>query len=143
MGDKLKSLGGFTLIEMLVIVALFGIFASASIPVLASSMSKVETVADKISDRKAMEAAAVQGSVPTLVPGSTEIPNVTGVVDPESVGNSGQVYTGVTDSGLNVVVTFSGADGIVAETDMKNIIRILKANGIKLTNATENAGSVQ
>jgi type IV pilus assembly protein PilA len=60
LNQKLKKNSGFTLIEMLVVVAIIAILVVVSIPVVGSSLDKAKTATDDANMRAAKAAATVE-----------------------------------------------------------------------------------
>ncbi len=56
---KLKKTGGFTLIEMLIVVAIIAILVAVSIPMVANSLDKAKEATDTANERSAKSAALV------------------------------------------------------------------------------------
>lgn len=59
LSKKLKKTGGFTLIEMLIVVAIIAILVAVSIPMVNSSLNKARTATDDANERAAKGAALV------------------------------------------------------------------------------------
>lgn len=57
LSKKLKKTGGFTLIEMLIVVAIIAILVMVSIPLVNSSLDKARTATDDANERAAKAAA--------------------------------------------------------------------------------------
>lgn len=57
LSKKLKKTGGFTLIEMLIVVAIIAILVAVSIPMVNSSLDKARTATDDANERAAKAAA--------------------------------------------------------------------------------------
>lgn len=60
LSKKLKKSGGFTLIEMLIVVAIIAILVAVSIPLVSSSLEKARTATDQANERAAKSAAMIQ-----------------------------------------------------------------------------------
>lgn len=56
---KLKKTGGFTLIEMLIVVAIIAILVAVSIPMVSSSLDKAKNATDDANERAAKAAAMI------------------------------------------------------------------------------------
>ena len=57
LSKKLKKTGGFTLIEMLIVVAIIAILVAVSIPMVGNSLDKARTATDDANERAAKGAA--------------------------------------------------------------------------------------
>ena len=57
---KLKNQGGFTLVEMLIVVAIIAILIAVSIPMINSSLEKAREAVDDANARDAISLAAVK-----------------------------------------------------------------------------------
>lgn len=60
LSKKLKKTGGFTLIEMLIVVAIIAILVAVSIPMVKSSLDKAKKATDDANERAAKGAAVAE-----------------------------------------------------------------------------------
>lgn len=60
LSKKLKKAGGFTLIEMLIVVAIIAILVAVSIPMVGTSLEKARVSTDAANERAAKGAALVE-----------------------------------------------------------------------------------
>lgn len=60
LSKKLKKTGGFTLIEMLIVVAIIAILVAVSIPLVSSSLDKARKATDAANERAAKAAAVIE-----------------------------------------------------------------------------------
>lgn len=60
LSKKMKKTGGFTLIEMLIVVAIIAILVVVSIPMVSSSLDKAKQATDDANERAAKAAALIQ-----------------------------------------------------------------------------------
>ena len=60
LSKKLKKSGGFTLIEMLIVVAIIAILVAVSIPMVNTSLEKARIATDQANERAAKAAAMIQ-----------------------------------------------------------------------------------
>lgn len=58
--ERLKKSGGFTLIEMLIVVAIIAILVAVSIPMVSSNLDKAKEATDKANERAAKAAAMIE-----------------------------------------------------------------------------------
>lgn len=59
LSKKLKKSGGFTLIEMLIVVAIIAILIAVSIPLVSGALEKARTATDAANERAAKAAAVI------------------------------------------------------------------------------------
>ena len=59
LSKKLKKSGGFTLIEMLIVVAIIAILIAVSIPLVSGSLNKARKATDAANERAAKAAAII------------------------------------------------------------------------------------
>lgn len=72
LSKKLKKTGGFTLIEMLIVVAIIAILVMVSIPLVSNSLDKAKTATDDANLRAAKAAALAEYMLSEEDPGTTE-----------------------------------------------------------------------
>lgn len=60
LSKKLKKTGGFTLIEMLIVVAIIAILVAVSIPMVTNSLDKARKATDAANERAAKAAAVIE-----------------------------------------------------------------------------------
>ncbi|MEG2989577.1 MAG: prepilin-type N-terminal cleavage/methylation domain-containing protein, partial [Oscillospiraceae bacterium] len=71
--QKIKSKKGFTLAELLIVIAIIGVLVAIAIPVFGSQLTKANTAVDDANKRSAQSMATVEymlaasGSKPTTV----------------------------------------------------------------------------
>lgn len=73
LAKKLKKTGGFTLVEMLIVVAIIAILVAVSIPMVNSSLNKARTATDDANERAAKGAALVTFMGTEPVPSTAKV----------------------------------------------------------------------
>ena len=66
LAKKLKKTGGFTLIEMLIVVAIIAILVAVSIPMVGASLDKARKATDDANERAAKTVAMLSAAEGTL-----------------------------------------------------------------------------
>ena len=69
---KLRTSGGFTLIEMLIVVAIIAILIAVSIPLVGNALERAKAATDAANERAAKAAMTIMYLNKTVNPGDTE-----------------------------------------------------------------------
>ncbi len=108
---KLRRDGGFTLVEMLIVVAIIAILVAVSIPMVSSSLEKAREAVDRANARDAISLASIEvltADPAKPVPSGTKwayvVTGNTGSLGAEGSGYEG-VSAGVKDEELIVTYT--------------------------------------
>lgn len=73
LSKKLKKTGGFTLIEMLIVVAIIAILVAVSIPMVNASLNKAKIATDDANERAAKAAAVAEFLLTSPTPTTDQI----------------------------------------------------------------------
>ena len=113
---KLKKSGGFTLIEMLIVVAIIAILVAVSIPVVGGSLNKARTATDDANLRAAKAAALIEYMTENTVPETATYyyDANKGVVATSSAGIS--AYGKASGHQNSIVKVVIDADGVATAT---------------------------
>lgn len=98
LSKKLKKTGGFTLIEMLIVVAIIAILVAVSIPMVNASLTKAKVATDDANERAAKAAAIAEyllddtnlGTAKTYCYNADSGKAITPVPDPDNTPDYGQ-----------------------------------------------------
>lgn len=122
---KLKKQGGFTLVEMLIVVAIIAILIAVSIPMVGTALEKSRHAVDQANVRDAM----ALGSILYLDEGDTWTTDTVEYTYAVNAAQQGKLFSGTPDTGYTAVtpectcnghatdsltVTITKADGTVA-----------------------------
>lgn len=94
--EKLKKQGGFTLIEMLIVVAIIAILVAVSIPFIANAMDKTRHATDAANERAAKAEIMVQ----YMAGGDAIIVNSSGTAEDSQTVTAGKAYAYDAQKGL-------------------------------------------
>ena len=95
--EKLRKNGGFTLVEMLIVVAIIAILIAVSIPMVGSALERAREATDQANERAAIGAAETKfltsiGESATLADGSANPNYVTWATDADSGAKTATFY---------------------------------------------------
>lgn len=112
---KLKKTGGFTLIEMLIVVAIIAILIAVSIPVVGGALEKAREATDAANERAAKAAAVIAYLTDdTFVTGSDYYYDAAaGELKPGTTPADGKSYGQCSEHEGKVIVVQVDADGNV------------------------------
>lgn len=112
--NKLKKNGGFTLIEMLIVVAIIAILIAVSIPLVGSALEKARDATDMANERAAKAEAAIY---------------YLGVGDKTLDYGTGDTATMYYDAANGTLLTADEAKTAAAKTDKTKLVPYGKCTG--------------
>ena len=98
---------GFTLVEMLVVIAIIAVLVSIIIPTVSSSTVKAKAAADAANLRSAQAVVSIGLLDGTYKPGDSLSASALGIPDP---GKTGGTFAGSIGSDGSITLTYGGKD---------------------------------
>lgn len=117
LGAKLKKKNGFTLIEMLVVVAIIVILVMVSIPMMVSSLDKAKTATDAANLRAAKATATIDYLTEKTVLDGTTTTAYYNIKDGVLTKNASEAGNGESDDNKSKVIIVTVKKGTAGKAD--------------------------